>query len=243
MGGPLTGDDRQSRGKVLLITNDGLLSRGAASYLSEHLVPVDCVEPEHLEDGASLALGCSLLIVDIRYRIGSDFLAGCDVLGVLSETAAPSTLIAAFGCGAPAPLALLRVAEAGAQFYLDLLQLPGNPAWLVELAEGEDAIPRLPTRWELREQMGLRWDGDLAPLVAALAELPENVWEARPKLRTLDVSRRQIEGLRRLASEAGIPSPDPLKYSTAYRSAPRHPEWSTLWSVGCDLLGHGTVRV
>jgi len=58
------------------------------------------------------------------------------------------------------------------------------------------------------------------------------------KQAALPLTRRQIARLRRLATEAGIPPPDPTRFSTEYRSSPADPEWSAVWGIARHLLGH-----
>ena len=231
-----------------VVTNDQLLKRGLGDYCREHYISFSHYRP--LQDNGAgpedsqgyieaplVHVKPTVALVDLRLRRGSDNYAGADQVSAIRQRVAPSTPIAAIGRGPLSQLAILRLAEARADFWFDLDIHSSSLDWILDLLTGDQPVPRLPTQWEVREQLGLRWDGLLSPLVHSLRQFPASIWVDRPKLQNLGVSRRRVLELRRAAGLAGFRPPEPTKYSTSFRRAPDYPEWLTVWQAGRDLLG------
>ena len=135
-------------------------------------------------------------------------------------------------------LVVLRLVESGISYLLDYDRVSAEPEVLVRAHLGLSPTLRLPTQWELRERLGLRWDGNIREFCRGIESVPTGTWIEEWKQSRLPISRRQIARLRKLAYDtAGLPSPDFRRYSTSYRNPPLHPEWEQVRNVVRRLWG------
>ena len=135
-------------------------------------------------------------------------------------------------------LLVLRLTESGISYLIDYDDVATDPTLLCRLDSQIDDRHRLPTPWELRQRLGLRWDGDLREFCRAIEAVPTGAWIEEWKQARLPISRRSVQRIRRLALDVGgIPPPDPREYSTAYRDAPDTPPWSRVREIVHRLWG------
>lgn len=147
-------------------------------------------------------------------------------------------------CRQPVDLMVaLRFVESGISYVIADDLVARSPEILMEVARGSiDEAYQLPTPWELRDRLGLRWAGNMREFCSHVGELPAGTWIQEWKQNRLPISRRQIYALRTLARDvAGLPEPDARRYSTTVRSAPLVPEWHEvrqlvhrLWGLNAD---------
>lgn len=124
-------------------------------------------------------------------------------------------------------LVRLRLSEAGARYAIPQGWLAGRAEGLYQLLADAELPDRfhLETPLALRQRLGLRLSGQLAPLLAAAAELDPAIWRELVRDDAPRLTRRQVQRLRHVASDvAGIPPPSG-RYSTAIRNAPVTPDW------------------
>jgi hypothetical protein len=143
------------------------------------------------------------------------------------------------------PLVRLRLAEAGFRYALghDWLSTHLDEiSALLMAAELPDRF-HLETPLAIRQRLGLRLAGELAPVLDLALDLPREVWSSQRSQEQLAISRHDVRRLRRAARDvAGLPAPDFARYATAVRRAPDAPEWATVRATVRAALGLRAAR-
>lgn len=163
-----------------------------------------------------------------------DRFTGVDAIHAIRRGSSDTDLQIIATCRVPASRYLaLRLSEAGADFYYGPLHSFRSAADLLRMVSDPSEGCRLPTQWALREELGLRWDGDMAEFLRLVATFPDEIWQEGRSQAHLPISRRTIMRLRHTAhAVAGLPSPDARRFSGALREAPVWPEWREVtWLV------------
>ncbi len=231
---------------LLLLSDDELVRRGLKAAVAEE----DCYCSEHpAQDAARLAgLAASALcpVVHVIRATSTDrYLPTIEAVRLIAtQTAAPDVLTI-LPDELP-DLVLLRVVEAGATVGYRYSEVAREPSVLVRAArQGEvDAAARLPTRWALRETLGLAWDGDIQTFLDHAAALPPDLWLTDRTQERLSVSRRQLANVRVLARDvAGLPPPDFHRFTGAQRTPPVSPEWASVRALVRALWGWEHARL
>jgi hypothetical protein len=168
-----------------------------------------------------------------------DRLPGVGALSLISSSGLATTMIvlAAF---TPTPVITLRLAEAGCDFVVPYGQVGTEPHVLLKALRGGAVDPRfaLPTKWAIRESLGLRWNGAVEPFLAMAAQLPLAVWTTGRPQSAHSIDRKVFRDLQRAARDvAGLPEPHFARYANSVRRPPELPEWarvreftSALWA-------------
>jgi len=126
------------------------------------------------------------------------------------------------------PLVSLRLAEAGCGFCFPYSVVRDDPgAFFDAMRSGEpDSRFALPTQWALRQSLGLRWNGEVAPFLALARTLPALAWTTDLPQSRLGVGRSVIRQVQAAARDAaGLPEPSFSRYASSLRKPPELPEW------------------
>lgn len=227
-----------SRTGVLVICDDPIVRAGLRAVLSEAGVlcwsdTVDNIDKATITAWDYVIIwGTAAQGIDLHWALGQ-------VRGLGPEITNRVPFLTVFNSELSL-VARLRFAEAGARYAIPHAWLATNIHRLsVLLATAE--IPQrfhLETPLALRQKLGLNLSGELAALLEAAAGLPSNVWVGDSPQRELQIARKEIQNLRRIALiDAGVPAPPFSKYATSMRTPPTTPEWGTVRSIVRDAFG------
>jgi hypothetical protein len=212
--------------ELVLVSEDRILRAALEHELSCTAKAVAILNPDAIgvlcnDDALSIR---RVAVVDPWVRVGPDYLHNvnrvADLAAAMSVIAVSRTMCS--------DLQTLRLVEAGTTFLYPYDLLAWDPQVLIGAIEEPDERFRLPTRWELRERLGLRWDGDIESFLAHLEDVPASVFDYGAKQVYLPIGRRETRRIRILARDlAGLPAPDFRLFSSSHRSAPDCPDWTT----------------
>lgn len=214
------------RTTVSIVSDDPIMREGLDSVLSRYGI---VSWPSSFHEALVPAAGAwDYVLVWLPSREGIDPFGSISQVGKLAATGVP---VVAVYPGRITPLVRLRLSEAGARYAL--------PQWWlseqVEELSGLLSRAELPARYHLgtplsiRQEIGLLLVGRLAPLIAAAQQLDPTVWR-RPESPATMLPRTQVQRLRQLALEAGVPPPVD-RYSGATRRTPSTPAWRDVHRV------------
>lgn len=227
------------RQSVLIVDADEVYRAGVADFCRRHpaLEVVACCAPDDALTcqgvGASEARTMTAVVEASACTLERDHFCGVSAVSSLRAEWSPDELTIIATCRTPASRYLtLRLAEAGADFYYGPLHRFASGTELTLAVREPSEGCRLPTKWALREELGLSWDGNLATFLTAVDDYPDELWMDGRRQSELPVSRRTIARLRQLAHEmAGLPAPDFRRF-TGTREPPSLPEWHEVrWLV------------
>ncbi|WP_040796463.1 hypothetical protein [Nocardia higoensis] len=213
---------------ALVVSADPIVRSGLAATLTEQGV---MTWPKRLDDAVpQAAVAWSYVFVWLPSPRGIDPNSS---VGWIAEAAPTGVPVIAVHPSSITELFRLRLAEAGTRYVLSqrwLAEHAGELAHMLSNAELPEQF-HLETPLALRQRLGLRLSGQLAPLLEAAAELDADVWRTAPDEPAPTVARSDIKRLRTIAcEEAGIPPPFG-RYSTAMRNAPKTPDWRDVQRV------------
>jgi hypothetical protein len=158
---------------------------------------------------------------------GLDRLPGMDAVSLITQGNLASTVIV-LASFKPKRVVALRLAEAGCDFVFPYAQVRTEPqALFVALRAGEpDGRFALATQWAIREELGLRWNGEVAPFLVVAQSLPAPVWLTNRPQTAFKIERAQFREVQLAARDvAGLPEPHFSRYASSLRRPPELPEW------------------
>jgi len=226
---------------LLVVSDDVLVGSGlevAAS--SSGIVDTSRRDLEGLGEGVEQLGIFDYALVHIWPSDGDvDRLRAVDTVALLVRRGLTSTVIviASFD---PKPLVSLRLAEAGCGFCFPYSVLRGDPGSFFDAMRSGEPDDRfvLPTQWALRQSLGLRWNGEVAPFLALARTLPARAWTTDLPQSRLGVGRSVIRQVQAAARDvAGLPEPSFSRYASSLRKPPELPEWPRVRSFVRDLWG------
>lgn len=207
---------------TLVISDDAIVREGLAALLGRQgVLTWPEVTSSAMFGGTAV---WDYVLVWLPSRRGIDPFSSVDWVAAASTTGVP---VVALYPTRITDLVRLRLAEAGARYALPQWWLANRVDELHQLLE----TATLPTRFHLetplaiRQRLGLRLSGQLAPLLEAASEVDPAVWRSTAQEEAPRLGRSKVQRLRQIANdEAGIP-PTTGRYSTAVRNAPTTPDW------------------
>lgn len=221
---------------VVVVDADEIYRAGVAEFCRHQpgLTVVACCAPDEALASLPPLDGAVTALVEVSAcTLERDRFCGVATIAHLRARYPAEELTIVATCRSPAHRYLaLRLAEAGADFYYGPLhRFASATALTMAVCEPSEGC-RLPTQWALREELGLRWEGDLAAFLAAVEGYPDELWLDGRRQSELPVSRRTVARLRQQAHElAGLPAPDFRRF-TGTRQPPQLPEWQEVrWFV------------
>lgn len=230
-----TADESDSdRFTFLVMSADKIFAHGLAEVLTKERSAAFVRHHPDLDNLDRFASPC-LAVIDPRNPLDDDPLSAAEAITRrLSHDGIGDVVVVADGHLGPIPT--LRLVEAGARFLLTRHELSFSPAGPADALETLDPEFRLPTRWELRESLGLAWDGDIGHYLDAVRDLRPHHWA--PTAAASSLTRREVMRVRRLAKDlAGMPAPDYRNYAMSFRASPDTPEWRDVRRFTLDALG------
>lgn len=228
-----------ARGAVVVIDDDEIY-RSGVERCCETIDGIDVIALSLSAVVESPALSMApdritaLVEVTSSRQEGIDRFPGVDMLRRLRALAGEAELQVIATCRLPASRYLaLRLREAGADFYYGPLHSFRSVDDLRRTITDPNEGCRLPTQWALREELGLRWDGDMGTFLSLVEPFPDHIWHEGTRQSDLGISRRAIHRLRQLAHDvAGLPPPDQRRFTGGWREPPSLPEWREVtWLV------------
>ena len=207
---------------VLVVSDDAIVREGLAVLLSREGVLTWTDQTDQPVVGGTEVW--DYVLVWLPSRRGIDPFGSVNWVAEASETGVP---VVALYPTRITDLVRLRLSEAGARYAIPQWWLADRAEGLYQLLADADLPDRfhLETPLALRQRLGLHLSGQLAPLLAAAAELDPAIWREAVQEDAPRLARTKVQRLRQVASEvAGIPPPSG-RYSTAIRNAPTTPDW------------------
>ena len=230
--------EKNSRTGVLVICDDPIVRAGLRAVLSEAGILCWTDKVDNI-DKATVTVWDYVIIwgtaaqgIDLHWALGQVRSLGPEITNRVPFLTVFNSELSL--------VARLRFAEAGARYAIPHPWLASNINRLsVLLASAE--IPQrfhLETPLALRQKLGLNLSGELAVLLEAAEGLPSHVWAGDSNQGELQIARKEIQNLRRIAlTGAGVPAPPFSKYATSMRTPPSTPEWRTVRSIVRDAFG------
>ncbi|WP_346027430.1 site-specific integrase [Arthrobacter parietis] len=217
-----------SQTAVMIASDDAIVREGLTVILSQQGILTWAGDTRESLVGSAALWDYVLVWLPSRKGIDPYSSVNC-----ASEAAATGVVVVALYPGQITDLFRLRLAEAGVRYAL--------PQWW--LSDRVEDFPQmittatLPTRFHLetplalRQELGFQLSGQLAPLLAAAMEVPEQVWRSYGFDENLVLTRSEVQKFRKIAAyQAGVP-PSAARYSTGLRSASKIPDWREVRKV------------
>jgi len=224
---------------LLVLSDDPLIGTGLeAAAHSSGITDTSTRELDGLAGDAEGSGTFDFALVHIWPRDGDlDRLRAVDTVALLVRRSLASTVIviASFD---PKPPVLLRLAEAGCGFCFPYSVVRDDPVSFFEAMRSGELDNRfaLPTQWALRQSLGLRWNGEVAPFLALAHTLPARAWTTDLPQPRLGVGRSVLRQVQAAAHDvAGLPEPAFSRYASSLRKPPELPEWPRVRSFVRDL--------
>lgn len=224
----------------LLIVSDDMLVRVGLEVAahSSGIADTSSTDLLRLGDGAEGLATFDYALVHIWPADGDlDRLRAVDAVALLAQRSLASTVIVIASL-VPKPLVSLRLAEAGCGFAFPYSVVRGDPESLFEAMRSGELDNRfaLPTQWAIRQSLGLRWNGEVAPFLAFARTLPARVWTTDLPLSRLGLARSVFREVQLAARDvAGMPEPAFSRYASSLRKPPELPEWPRVRSFVREL--------
>jgi CheY-like chemotaxis protein len=223
---------------VLVISDDAIIRAGLGTVLTESGAICWADSTDNFNPATALVWDYILVWLNSRRRL--DRFGAIPRIGALDSRTTTQVPVIAVHSGDVNALVRLRLAEAGARYLIPHPWLSEHVASLAGLLAAAE-VPigfHLDTPLALRQRLGLRLSGELAPLLDAAALLPDVLWTGYLPQSHLPIPRTEISRIRSIASDqAGIPSPDFSKYAASLRRPPATPEWPRVREVVRAGLG------
>lgn len=214
---------------ILIVSDDSLIGTGLEKVLTEAGFACAVVQSEAAHSYASSIW--DYILISSFTPAGMDRHASLEHVPKL-VAAMPQASTVSIRLGPSNPVLDLRQAEAGIQFQFSYEDVVRDLARFIDNLRSGSMKPehQLPTPLAIRQSQGLRLTGSIVEFLEVARTLPPEIWTSNRTQRDLAIKRSVISNIRRTAWEvAGIPAPEYARFaSSAARSAPEYPEWSTV---------------